>query len=95
LLEDLEKDLLLGQDCYPKLLTAAFSLLTNWKQSSARTNNETPNNGVSFLNTDEHEKDGKGPDMALATYGEQKTTYKGKNFDKSKVTCHQCGKKGH
>jgi hypothetical protein len=33
--------------------------------------------------------------MALTTKGEQKKTYKGKNFDKSKVTCHRCGKKGH
>jgi hypothetical protein len=31
LLEDLENDFLQGQDRYPKTVTTAFSLLTNWK----------------------------------------------------------------
>jgi hypothetical protein len=33
--------------------------------------------------------------MALTIDGEQKKTYKGKNFDKSKATSHCCGEKGH
>jgi hypothetical protein len=90
----MENCFLQGNDCYPKTLTATFSLLTNWKETNPCTN-KTPNNGVSFLNTIDHEQDGKAPGMALTTNGEQKTTYKGKNFDKSKVTCHRCGEKGH
>ena len=95
LLEDLENDFLQGQDRYPKTLTAAFSLLTNWKQASDHANNPTPNDGVSFLNTDERDQNDEGPDTALTTDGEQKNAYKGKNFDKAKVTCHRCGEKGH
>jgi hypothetical protein len=78
------------------MLTAAFRLLTNWKQSTTPTI-ETPKGGVSFLNINEHEQEGEGEglNMALTTDGEQEKTYKGKIFDKSKVTCHRCGKKGH
>jgi hypothetical protein len=54
---------------------------------------EVPNNGVSFLNTDDQA--GEEPNTALTTNREQKKTYKRKNVDKSKVTCHRCGKKGH
>jgi hypothetical protein len=34
LIENLENDHTQGQDCYPKTLTAAYSLLTNWKQDA-------------------------------------------------------------
>jgi hypothetical protein len=34
LLEDLENDILQGQDCDPKTAMTAFSPLTNWKQST-------------------------------------------------------------
>jgi hypothetical protein len=54
---------------------------------------EAPNNGVSFLNTNQDDQE---PNVALATDGEQKNSnHRGKNFDKAKVTCHRCGKKGH
>jgi hypothetical protein len=92
LIEGLENDFIQGQDRYPKNVAAAFSLLTNWKQSTMRTT-EMPNEGVSFLNTDDHDEEES--EIALATDGQPKTNYKGKNFDKAKVTCHKCGKKGH
>jgi hypothetical protein len=93
LIEDLENDFLQGQDRYPKTVTAAFGLLTNWKQTTTRSI-EMPNDGVSFLNTDGHQEEEE-PDVALATDGDQKNTYKGKHYDKAKVTCHRCGQKGH
>jgi hypothetical protein len=34
-------------------------------------------------------------DTALTTDSKKRSSFKGKNFDKAKVTCHQCGKKGH
>jgi hypothetical protein len=52
------------------------------------------NDGVSFLNVD-NDEEGE-PDAALTTDGQQQqNNYKGKHYDKAKVTCHRCGKKGH
>jgi hypothetical protein len=64
---------------------AAFSLLTNWKQNTVQTM-ETPNDGVSFLKA--NGLDDKEPEVTLATDGEQKNNYKGKHYNKAKVTCH-------
>jgi hypothetical protein len=94
LIEDLERDYLQGQDRYPKTITAAFGLLTNWKQNTTESI-EGPNDGVSFHNNTDENEDGEEPDMALATDGQRKSNYKGKNYDKSKVSYHRCGKKGH
>ena len=33
LIEELENRYLMGQDFYPKTLTAAYNLLNNWKQN--------------------------------------------------------------
>ena len=92
LLEDLENDFLQVQDHWPKTLTAAFNLLTNWKHNTIR-NADQLSDGVSFLNADEQDEEP--TDTALTTDGTKKSGYQGKNFDKSKVTCHRCGKKGH
>jgi hypothetical protein len=89
-IEGLENDFLQGQDRYPKTITAAFSLLTNWKQTITR-NNDQANDRVSFFNADDQEAEEK--DMTLATDGEpksaynggdQKNNYRGKHFDKAK-----------
>jgi hypothetical protein len=55
---------------------------------------ETPNDRLSFLN-DADEQDEEKHGVIFATNGKQKNNYKGKNYNKSKVTCHGCGKKGH
>jgi hypothetical protein len=91
----MKNDFLQGNDCYTKTLTAAFSLLTNQKQTNPQQTNKTPKDRVSFPNTDEHEQDGKASNIALTTNAEQKKTCKEKNFDNSKVTCHRCGEEGH
>jgi hypothetical protein len=62
LIEDLKNDYLQGHDRYPKALMAAFSLLTNWKQTVMRVM-ETPNDGVSFMNAGNQDREE--PDMAL------------------------------
>jgi hypothetical protein len=52
LLEDLENDYTHGQDRYPKTITAAYSLLTNWKQDTRNIMRMMgpANDGVSFNN---------------------------------------------
>jgi hypothetical protein len=90
LITDLENNFLQGTDRWPKTLPDAHSLLSDWSQGQQAQHLGPPNDGVSFLN--EH---GDESNIALATDGEQKDTYKGKNYDKAKVTCHRCGKKGH
>jgi hypothetical protein len=96
LIEGLENDYLQGQDCYPKTITSAFSLLINWKQGN-KWAMETLNDRESFLNdaNDQDQEEEKKPGVSFATDGEQKNNYKGKNYDKSEVTCHRCGQKGH
>jgi hypothetical protein len=80
MIEDLENGFLQGQDRYPKTVTAAFTLLTNWKQNTTR--HETPSNdGVSFLNTDDPDEEEQ-QEVTLATDGEPKNNYKGKHYDK-------------
>ena len=92
LIENLENDFLQGQDHYPRTLTAAYSLLTNWKQDlrNAMRIIGPANDGVSFTNV-EGEVYG-GQDVALANSGEKK---RGPQKDKSHITCHRCRKKGH
>jgi hypothetical protein len=59
LLEDLENDYTQGQDNYPKTVTAAYSLLTNWKQNPRNVMRilGPSNDGVSFANVDDGEED--------------------------------------
>jgi hypothetical protein len=93
LVEDLENAYLQGQNKYPTTMTAAYHLLTNWKQDPRNLiRNVGPiNDGVAFANIDE---DDNGPGTTLANAGAQ--GQKGKSrTDKSHITCHKCGKQGH
>jgi hypothetical protein len=57
---------------------------------------EAPNDEVSFINdADDQDQDQEKLGGTFATNGKQKNNYKGKNYNKSKVTCHRCGKNGH
>jgi hypothetical protein len=87
LIEHLENDHLRGRPAWPTSMTEAYNLLVNWKydpRNAIRGTGPT-NDGVSFANIED--EDG----IALANNGP--TSKKGR--DKSKVTCHKCGKKGH
>jgi hypothetical protein len=96
LLQDLENDHLQGQDNYPKTITAAYNMLTNWKQDPRSiTRLGDANDGVSFTNVDmevagtvEEPSDG---GVTLTTDGTVQKPAK----DKSHVTCHRCREKGH
>ena len=50
LLDRLQNDFLQGHDCYPKTLSSAYHLLTNWKAESQQ-NDVLGNNGISFITT--------------------------------------------
>jgi hypothetical protein len=53
LLQNLENDPLQGQDNHPKTITAAYNVLTNWKQDPRNiTRLGDANDGVSFTNVD-------------------------------------------
>jgi hypothetical protein len=81
LIEDLENNYLVqGQDNYPEMVTAAYNLLTNWKQSTMRVMG-APIDGVSFANINHEEGTSKVVDMTLATDGQSQANinYKGKH----------------
>ena len=90
MLENLENDYLQGQNNYPTSITAAYNLLTNWKQDPRnliRTSGPV-SDGVSFTNVDgDHGEQ----DIALANSGHTKS---GQN-KLAHITCHKCGKQGH
>jgi hypothetical protein len=58
---------------------------------------EPLNEGVSFHNDADNQEQDHEKHVSFATDGEQqqKNNYKGKNYNKAKVTCHRCGQKGH
>jgi hypothetical protein len=95
MLHDLENNYLRGQDNYPKMVTAAYNVLTNWKQDPRSMMRGSANDGVSFANVDEEPDDAKELEAAIALAtdgtGQRKQEYKKK--DKSHVTCHRCRKK--
>jgi hypothetical protein len=96
MLQDYENDFLQGQDNYPKTVTAAYNVLTNWKQDPHKVLHGNANDGVSFSNVaaglDNIDEPGSG--ITLATNAsEPKKDYQRR--DKSQVTCHRCRKKGH
>jgi hypothetical protein len=96
MLQDLENDYLQGQDNYPKTVTtAAYNVLTNWKQDPRSMMRGSANDGVSFANVDGETDDTDESEAAIAltTAGQRKQEYKKR--DKSHVTCHRCRKKGH
>jgi hypothetical protein len=92
LLENLKNDYTQGQDHYPKTVTAAYSLLTNWKKDGRNIMRMIgpENNGVSFMNINgAHDTD-----ATLTTAG-RKVPHKEKTDISHILACHWCGKKGH
>eukprot|EP00978_Attheya_sp_CCMP212_P037163 scaffold173586_cov64-Attheya_sp.AAC.1 len=86
LIEDLENNYLHGKDNYPKTVTSAYNILTNWKQDVRNIQGPT-NDGISFTNVEDGANNEEEPDVTLATDGKKK--------DFPHITCHCCGKKGH
>jgi hypothetical protein len=60
LIEDLQNDYLQGRGAYPKTITAAFNLLTNWQQDPQNAIQLTgiANDGVAFMNIDNSDSEG-------------------------------------
>eukprot|EP00978_Attheya_sp_CCMP212_P006553 scaffold15183_cov61-Attheya_sp.AAC.2 len=87
LIEDLENSYLHGKDNYPKTVTSAYNIITTWKQDLRNMVRGATNDGISFLNVEDGEKNEEEADVTLATDG------KTKEFPH--ITCHRCGKKGH
>jgi hypothetical protein len=95
LLIGMENSYLKGVDEYPKMMTAAYSLLTNWKQDTWNLSRimNAGMGGVAFTNVAEEDEDddAEGDANTLATGGErQKAMRAGK--DKSHIKCFRCGK---
>ena len=86
--DHLENDYTQLQDRYPKTVTAAYSLLMNWKQDprSFMRILGPIKDGVSFTKIDDKE-------LLLNTNGQN--TGGAHKRDKSHITCHKCGIKGH
>jgi hypothetical protein len=98
LLENLENDYLQGRNSYPKTVTAAFNLLTNWKQDPRNLVRSVgvSNDGVSFTNvggTDDGEDDN--ADVAMNTVGTKSGGKAKRGKDMSKFKCRRCGEMGH
>eukprot|EP00978_Attheya_sp_CCMP212_P000824 scaffold1720_cov37-Attheya_sp.AAC.1 len=87
LIEDLENSYLHGKDNYPKTVTSAYNILTNWKQDLRNMVRGPTNNGILFLNMEDGEKNKEEADVTLATDGKKKEFLH--------ITYHRCGKKGH
>jgi hypothetical protein len=94
LIENLENDHTQGQDRYPKTLTSAYSLLTNWKQDA--TNHMRflgpSNDGITFVNTDGNNTTNN--EHALNNNGARKSKQDWLK-DRVNITCHKCQQKGH
>ena len=93
LIENLEIYFLQGRNNYPTAVTAAYHLLTNWKQESR--NLVCPigpaSDSVSFTNVDDNRTD---PKVTLANNGQAKKNNGPR--DRASVICHKCGnKQGH
>lgn len=90
LLENLENDFLLGDDNYPKTVTSAYNLLTNFKEDQRNMLRGPSNDGVSFNTIGEEEESAVEPAVVLATNGAAKN-----QNEFPHITCHRCDKKGH
>ena len=90
LIENLENDHLQGRNNYPTTVAAAYNLLTNWKQDPCNIMQIVgpTNDGVSFTNMDENNKDEEA--IMLANNGKKKPAW-----SKAHITCNKCGIKGH
>ena len=89
-MEKIKNDFVQGQDNYPKMLVAAYNLLTNWKQDPCNMVRMVShvNDGVAFTNVDDRES-------GTALVNSDGTSKKGHGSNKSHITCHRCGVKGH
>ena len=95
LIEKIKNDYLQGQNNYPITVTAAYNLLTNWKQDPQNFMQAIGpiNNGVSFANVNGNEDEDNA--VTLPNNGQKKGQQRhGEHHDKSHITCHRCGKKG-
>ncbi len=98
LLEDLENDYTLGQDNFPKTVTAAYSRLTNWKQNPRNIMRviNTENDGVSFVNvTDEEPHAENGANTNYNNNNNGRRAPRRETNNASHITCVKCGKIGH
>jgi hypothetical protein len=106
LIEHLENAYLQGQNGYPKTVTGAYHLLTNWKQERQTMPTSGGNHGVAFANVEEDQQEAE----ALVNAGQAKrmgnnarsggATTKQDQTNNPKagageVKCHRCGKIGH
>ena len=90
LVENMENDFLQGQNNYPKTVSGAYHLLTNWKQDPRHALREVRavDDGVSFQNVED--KDG----TTLNNNGKNSVWKRPKG--KVHIICHRgCQKKGH
>jgi hypothetical protein len=102
LIEHLENSYLQGQNLYPRTVTAAYHLLTNWKQERLMPAMSSGNDGVTFANIEDGREEGE----TLANAGHAKrNANNGRNGNSkqdqqqgkqgNEVVCHKCGKPGH
>lgn len=94
LIENLENDFLQGQNSYPKTVTAAYNLITNWKQdirNLMRAIGPIVNDGVNFANVAGED----GHTMVQKGNGSNNLMKKTPPPDKSTITCYKCNTKGH
>jgi len=87
LIEKLQNDYLQGYDGYPKTLSTAYQLLTNWKQESFKSSGIT-NDGVAFATHYQKSHEGESKTGNAGSKSHNKN-------DKSKIICHKCGISGH
>jgi hypothetical protein len=100
LLVNVENNFLKGSDDYPRMLTAVYNLLSNWKQDQlciVGTGGHGAG-GLSFVNVDEDEEEhSQNTETGLVNsggkHGRSKCT--GPVPEISTITCYRCGQKGH
>ena len=90
-IEDLENNYLQGVNKYPKTVTAAFNLLTNWKQDPRHMMRIVGqvNDGVSFTNVDEATAPKNVASVAMVVQGASGAKAK------PHVLCFRCKQNGH
>jgi hypothetical protein len=102
LIEHLENSYLQGQNLYPKTVTAAYHLLTNWKQERPAQTLPSGNDGVAFANIEDGQV-GEGDTLVNAGQQGKRGTSGNKSGSakqdpgkqSGEVVCHRCGKTGH
>ena len=89
LVENMENDFLQGWNNYPKTVSGAYHLLTNWKQDPrhALRKVEAVGDGVSFYNVDDED--------GTTLNNNSKNGARKRPKGKANIMCHRCQKKGH